>query len=102
MHDQPLPDHGYMALGRCYEKGLGGPKDPDRACWRYSQVAEKGDSKAQLLAGMLERDAQKRLHWLREATEQGHRYAQYLQTPTNTSLGFNKTRMRGTCGRPSI
>lgn len=71
-----------LALGWCYERGVGGAADRVEAVRWYRKAAEQGDAEAQWHLGMSYRrgngvvqDVAEAAKWYRKAADQGHRYA---------------------------
>ncbi|PSP16982.1 MAG: hypothetical protein BRC58_07605 [Cyanobacteria bacterium QS_8_64_29] len=73
-----------FTLGTLYDRGWGGPQDPERAVHWYRQAAIQGFAKAQYDLGLryaqgqgVPKDLQKSLRWYRKAAQQGAAKAQY-------------------------
>ncbi len=71
-------------LGRCYEQGLGLPRDDQEAAFWFGQAAEQGHVTAQLNLGVmyelgrgLAQDFAQAAAWYEKAAEQGCAVAQY-------------------------
>lgn len=71
-------------LGELYSRGLGIPRDIDKALGWYARAAEKGDREALFQYGMalidgthLERNEEEAFEYLRRAADKGHVLAQF-------------------------
>lgn len=73
-----------LTLGNMYKKGLGVPKDVNKAAHWYHKAAVQGDPDAKFSLGIMyirgdgvTGDKTQALNWLKDAAEQGHRQARF-------------------------